>query len=331
MDRMMEWTLKMPEEIEESLSIFNRFSVPQYKFRNIVFLGTGGGSRTSFDLINSYLFDKMKFPIYIHQGYHIPEFVSSDTLGVVVSYSGNTEETVSSFKEILKRTNNLIVVTSNGKLEEISERNSIPFIKIPSGFEARSSLPYLFFPVLLTLSEYLNIDIRNEIKETVEVLKREREGVNLNKIREISKRIEGKIPFIYGFYGFSDSLSLRMRRQLAENGKTLSHSNIIPDMHHDEIVGFMDKRLIPFIIPILLRDFFEEERIRKRFVITKEIFTEMGIEPIEIYPGERSGKLSRIFSVLFKIDLITIDYGKMKGFDPKDVLIIKLLKEKMRE
>ena len=317
MDIMTQWVLNMPEEIKGAVEIFNAFKIPDFSFKNIILLGTGGGSRTTFDLISTFLFDKLKFPIVIHQGYHIPNFVN--------------EETPSALSHVVGKTKKIIIITSNGEMESISREKSLPVLKVPYGFEARSAISYLFFPLLLILSSYQNLDVTNEIEETISVLKSERETISFDEIRSISEKIKGKIPFIYGSYGFSDSLSLRFRRQLAENGKTLSHSNIIPNMHHDEIVGFMDKEILPFIIPVFLRDYFEEEKIKKRFDITKEIFEGMGINCLEIYPLAKGGKLSRMFSMLFKIDLISIDYGKLRGFNPKDVSIISLLKEKMKE
>ena len=331
MDIMTQWVLNMPEEIEGAVEIFNAFKVPDFSFKNIILLGTGGGSRTTFDLISTFLFDKLKFPLVIHQGYHIPNFVNEETLSIVMSYSGNTEETISALSHAIGKTKKIIIITSNGKMESISRKKSLPVLKVPHGFEARSAIAYLFFPLLLILSSYQKLDVANEIEETISVLKTERKTINFDEIRSISEKMKGKIPFIYGSYGFSDSLSMRFRRQLAENGKTLSHSNVIPNMHHDEIVGFMDKEILPFIIPIFLRDYFEEERIKKRFNITKKIFESIGIDCLEIYPLTKGGKLSRMFSILFKIDLISIDYGKLRGFNPKDVSIISLLKEKMKE
>ncbi len=331
MDIMTQWVLNMPEEIKGAVEIFNAFKIPDFSFKNIILLGTGGGSRTTFDLISAFLFDKLKFPLVIHQGYHIPNFVNEETLSIVMSYSGKTEETLSALSHVIGKTKKIIIITSNGEMESISREKSLPVLRVPYGFEARSAIPYLFFPLLLILSSYQNLDVTNEIEETISVLKSERETISFDEIRSVSEKIKGKIPFIYGSYGFSDSLSLRFRRQLAENGKTLSHSNIIPNMHHDEIVGFMDREILPFIIPVFLRDYFEEEKIKKRFDITKEIFEGMGIDCLEIYPLAKGGKLSRMFSMLFKIDLISIDYGKLRGFNPKDVSIISLLKEKMEE
>ncbi len=99
-------------------------------------------------------------------------------------------------------------------------------------------------------------------------------------------KILGRIPFIYSSYGFS-ILAECLRRQLAENGKTLAHSNRIPNMHHDEIVGYENMELQNTVLPIFLRDFEEDPLIVKRYSVTKEILKDKGFAILELYPLNR--------------------------------------------
>ncbi|MCX8095718.1 MAG: hypothetical protein N3D74_05990 [Caldisericia bacterium] len=321
---------RVPEDIEEILNYFIDFKFKEIKFKNILFLGTGGGSRAAFDLLLTYLFDKSIYPIFIHQGYEIPLFVNEDTLVFSVSYSGETEETISSTIEAYKNTKNIFILTKGGRLEKFARENSLSLIKLKDGYEARHALHIIFFTILKILSFYLKLDLNIEILDTIQTLRKIKECF-YDEIKKIINELEGKIPFIYGSYLFSDSIAERLRRQFNENGKTLSHSNVIPSLHHDEIVGFMDKSLSQKVFIIFIRDYYENEKINKRFEITKEVLKSYGFDYFEIYPENSQYKLSRMFSIIYKLDLLSVEYAKKRGFDPKDVKIIEYLKELMKK
>lgn len=329
-EQILQEIRRIPDDIEEILEFFKSYNFKKIDFNNIVFLGTGGGSRASFDLILTYLFDKSPYPIFIHQGYEIPNFVNEKTLLFSVSYSGETEETISSTLEGIKRTKNIFVITKGGFLEKFAKENLLSFIKLKDGYEARHAIHLIFFSILKILSFYLNLNIDNEILDTIKILKEMRDK-SYDEIKKIVNEMYEKIPFIYGSYLFSDSIAERARRQLNENGKTLSHSNVVPSLHHDEIVGFMDKSLSNKVIVILIRDLYENEKINKRFEITKKVLESYGFKYIEIYPENSEYKLSRMFSIIYKIDIISLEYARVRNFDPKDVKIIEYLKELMKK
>lgn len=326
---MLNSIYNIPEDIEEVIKNLRNFKLLNYNINKIVFLGTGGGSRAAFDILNTYLFDKSIYPFFIYQGYEIPEFIDKDTLIIVCSYSGDTEETLEAFEKSQKKTDKFIIFSSNGKLEEISKIKNLPFIKLKKGYEARQALHIIFFSILIVLGKLLKLDFLNDINEVIDFLKEERDKVIL-EVDEIANEMVNSIPIIYGSYSFSDSLAERFRRQLNENGKIIAHSNIIPNLHHDEIVGFMDKFLKDIIYIILLRDQFEDSKIKKRFDITREILKNYGYKVKEIYPIFNKTKLVRIFSLIFKIDLISIKFSIIRGFNPKDVEMIRRLKEMMK-
>ncbi len=329
-DYVLNEILKIPSDLEELLISLNSYKHRDYKFKNILFLGTGGGSRAAFDLLYSYFFDKSPYPIIIHQGYEIPNFVNEDTLVFSVSYSGDTEETISSTKKAIEKTRNIVIITKGGFLEKLALENDFPIFKLKDGYEARHCLHLIFFTILKILSLYLKIDVDFEIKSTIDILKKIKDK-EFEEVKVLVDKIKGNIPVIYGSYLFSDSIAERFRRQLNENGKTISHSNIIPPMHHDEIVGFMDKELSKKIHIILIRDLNEDEKIKKRFEITKSVLNDFQFSFSEIYPEKSDSKIARMFSIIFKLDLVSINFAKVRDFDPRDVNIIDKLKEYMKK
>ncbi|MCR4428368.1 MAG: bifunctional phosphoglucose/phosphomannose isomerase [Caldiserica bacterium] len=333
---MLDTAFHLAEDIE-SASKLEFPSIPAFTVSKIFFSGTGGGSRSSFDLLRSFLLDRLPLPLYVHQGYDLPGFVDSQTLAIFMSHSGNTEEVLSCFNQALSRTKNIVVITGGGEAEKIALKEGLPLIKVPIGMEARSAIGFLFLSLLRLLSRiFPGIWNQEETGEVVENLKKERESLKketpvfLNPAKKMALKLQGKIPLIYGFAGFSEGIALRFQRQLAENGKALSHANLLPDMHHDEIVGFQDPFYCQQSIGILIRDFFEPEKICLRFKVTRAIFGEKGIPFLEVFPGNRGSKLSRMFSLVQLLDFVSLYFGIVRGFNPKDVRIIGDIKDKMR-
>ncbi len=334
---MLDTAYHLAEDIESSLN--SEFPpLPPFSFSKILLSGTGGGSRSSFDLLRSFLFSRLPLPLFIHQGYDLPGFLDEQTLAVFVSHSGNTEEVISCLNQALSRTKNIVIITGGGEAEAIASKEGLPLIKVPLGMEARSAIGFLFFSLLSLFSRiFPGTWEREEAREVVENLKKERENLKkevptaFNPAKKMALKLQGKFPLIYGFSGFSDGIALRFQRQLAENGKALSHANFIPDMHHDEIVGLQDPYYAQNAIGIFIRDYFEPEKICLRFKVTRAIFEEKDIPYIEVFPGNRGSKLSRMFSSVQVLDFVSLYFGIARGFNPKDVRIISEIKEKMRE
>lgn len=336
---MLRTTYQMSDQIEEILVNFYEIKeeIPRFHFTQIIFLGTGGGSRAALDLLHSYLLPLFPFPFYIYQGYSLPGFVNGETLAVILSHSGETEESLYQLEEARSKTSKILIVSGGGTLTRLAQKQGFFCFPVPVGIEARSAMPYLFFATLFSLTKQGVPLEEKEIRETIECLKREREllrkeiPISENLAKELALKLNGFIPFIYGTYGFSEAIAERFRRQLAENSKTLAHSNIIPNLHHDEIMGYEDKSLREKVVAVLIRDFYEENKIRKRFEVTKALLEERGFEVLEVFPLSKGSKLSRMFSLVQLLDFTSIYLALLRGFNPGDVFIIKKLKEKMRE
>lgn len=307
---------------------------PRYK--NIVFTGVGG-SAIGADLIRSYISDEAKVPIFVNRNYTLPNFVDENSLVVVASYSGNTEETLSAYKDAKSKRAALVAITSGGELESLARQDKIPCIIIPKGLPPRCALGYSFFPSLILLSKLGMIeDKSNQIDAAIDVLKDLRDkkiGFNVKEKNNPAKSIAGKIylkfPIIYGGQDRIDSVVTRWRSQLAENSKTLSSSHIFPEMNHNEIVGWENpKKLLKNFIVIILRDTGDHPRTSKRMDITKGIIEDEGAKVIEVRSiGE--GVLSRIFSLIYIGDFVSYYLAILNKRDPTPVESVAYLKKEL--
>jgi glucose/mannose-6-phosphate isomerase len=252
---------EFPQKMRDALRLGEEFSIPTnfsaasasnsvpaldsaQNFKNIVVLGMGG-SAISGDLLSDYLADELSIPIVVIRGYDIPKFVDENSLVFTVSYSGNTEETISTLKKCLEGKARIIALTSGGKLAVLSQENNFPMIKVPAGIQPRAAISYLFFPILKALERLGLIKERsNEIEETISILQdlsREycaKSPSENNLAKKVALSLYQHLPLVYGSEGLLEAVAMRWKTQINENSKWPCFWNIFPELDHNEIVGY---------------------------------------------------------------------------------------------
>lgn len=311
---------------------------PRPGIANVILLGTGGGSAASGHLLRSYLFDRLQVPFVVNQGYRIPAWVGPGTLALAVTHSGNTEETLSAFEQARERGAALIAITAGGKLLEAAQRYAAPTIRIPGGLMPRAALGYIAVPILVVL-ERLGL-IRAErapILETAALFERlaERYGaaapVAGNPAKAMARQIAGRTPLVYGSLEHLDGVAWRWKNQFGENSKLLAFWNAVPALHHDEIVGWDGPReMTRQFAAVFLRDPADPDKIRRRIDITREILADRAGAVLEA-TAEGESLLTRLFSLVYLGDFISLYLPILRGVDPTPVAVIDLFKEKMAQ
>jgi glucose/mannose-6-phosphate isomerase len=247
--------------------------------------------------------------------YGLPKWVNKNDRIICISYSGNTAETLSAAKKAIDIGSKLEVITTGGELEKLAIQNNLNITKIEKGHQPRAALPLLLKPLLYKIGIP---DLDKQLAE-ISTLKND-----LKKAREIARQIDGKLPCIYS-NGLLTPVGYRWRCQIEENSKVLAINHEIPEMNHNEIVGWTNP--LENMAVILIRDNMENETVKKRINATKTIaWTSKGINITEVYA---IGKypLTRIISMILLGDLVSIELAKLKSIDPTPVQIIENLKE----
>ena len=328
-----------PEQCMEAKEIGSGFRLPRsYKipYRNIVCTGLGGSAIGS-DILRSYLLYEAKVPIFVNRNYLLPAFVGERTLVIVSSYSGDTEETLSAYRDAKKRRAKLIVVTSGGRLRAMADKDGLPVIDIPDGMPPRCAIGYSFFPALIILAKIGIIKNRtNEIDQTINILKtlkKARIGFEIpekkNTAKKIARALHNKYPIIYASQDSTDCVVTRWRGELAENAKVLSSGNLVPEMNHHEIVGLENPgHPIKKLIVVILRDPLDHPRIAKRMEITKMLLSKRGFKVVEVSASGHS-RLARIFSLLYIGDFVSFYLAILNRTDPTPVASIAYLKKEL--
>ncbi|HSD62236.1 MAG TPA: bifunctional phosphoglucose/phosphomannose isomerase [Ignavibacteriaceae bacterium] len=300
------------------------------KFRNIIVCGLGG-SAISADILHNFLKDELKIPLFVNRNYNLPAFADKNTLLIISSYSGNTEETISCLKEGLDKQYNIICVSTGGKVEEIAMEHNILLVKMKPGFQPRYALGSSFFSLIKILSELKIIPGQDEtvqkIKNIWQVKGQEYSKEN-NIAFECAEQLIGFIPVIYSTVDTS-SAGYRFKCQFNENAKMHAFQNIIPELNHNEIIGwesFTEKQFSAKVINILDESY--HPQIKKRFEITSELATKKGVDYLNIESDEDEFKV-RLMDLIYLFDWITYYAAVLRGYDPSEIDYIHTLKERL--
>jgi len=328
--------IDFPQQVENAVDIGKKFSA-SYKsshIRNIVVNGLGG-SAIGGDLLRSYLAEELKIPFIINRHYYLPEFVDERSLVIVSSYSGNTEETIGAQTDAKKRKAKVLCISSNGETALMAKKFKQPLITIPKGLPPRAALGFSFFPVLISLAKMKLIRSKDaDIKEAITMLKKKSKLYsslsNKNPALKLAKQLYMKLPIVYSSADRFDVVNLRWRGQIAENAKQLAFGHVLPEMNHNELVGWkvLRRMMEEEMIVLFLRDKYDHERVKIRMDITKGVISQYASKVIEVHSEGRS-LLARIFSLVYLGDWVSYYLAILNGIDPTPVKVIDYLKNEL--
>ena len=299
---------------------------------NIIISGLGG-SAISADLIKNFLRDELSIPLFVNRNYSLPKFANEKTFFIASSYSGNTEETISSLKQAIELGCKIICISTGGEIESIAKSKNITCIKVQKGFQPRYSLGLSFFSLLKVFQELKFIKDQSSVVEKIKSIWK-KNGIEFSKEENtaynLAESLIGFIPVIYSVADSTSSVGYRFKCQLNENSKLHSFHNEVPEMNHNEIIGwesYQEKQFHSKIV--IISDEIYHPQIQKRFDILNEIFTKSGVEIINLKSNEENFKV-RLLDLIYLGDWISYYLGVLRGFDPSEIDNIHTLKEKLK-
>jgi len=345
---MLDHCMKFPEYCEDAIKrarqvkipmeaeISKGFSIRYGKPRNILIAGMGG-SAIGGEMLRGWLRDKLPVPVEICRDYNLPAYACKDTLTFVISYSGETQETLNAFMDATRRRCMTITITSGGHLLSLSKKLNIAHMIIPDELPPRASFPYVFFPLAILLNK-MNIvsDLEGNFEEAISVLRgviKENSPsvpVESNPSKKLALELEGTIPVVYGF-GPYEAVAHRLKTQFNENSKLLGTYDVFPELNHNEVVGWeASESLTKNFSVILLRDREEPSEIECRIGLTKSLVSGKAGKVHEIY-AKGEGRLAKMLSLTSIGDFLSVYLAVLRGVDPTPVKSIERIKRGMRE
>lgn len=296
----------------------------------IVIVGMGGSGIIG-NILSDWLEMKIKIPIFLWKDYNLPSWIDSNTLILAISYSGNTEEVLSSIIYAIKRKCQIVGITSNGMLLQLASKYNFPIIKIPQGYQPREAIPYLLSGGIIALCE-TNIIKREKVNEEVdEVLKTLNEmkielKKDFNKIIQLARNLCKSHIVIYTYKPLR-AAALRFKQQLNENSKCFAKVEFLPEAGHNEIVGWKaDDKVLTNIKVVFLRDLIENEVMSARIKAFIDEIKNRNVKFYEVY-ARGNNILTRILSLIYIGDLTSITIAVIKGIDPIEIEPIRKLKK----
>jgi glucose/mannose-6-phosphate isomerase len=326
---------KLADMIEEGWALAEAADISKpAKISDLVISGMGG-SAISGDIISIVLKNKADIPVFINRNYGCPKFVGSGTLFLALSYSGNTEETISAFKEALHKGARIISVASGGELKELSVKNKVQFIEIPKGFPPRAALGYLLSCALNILNKCGIVSVKADIEEAKKLLKQlsrkfgPSNPLRENEVKQMAVRLHGKVPVILASEGTTNAAGLRWKTQLNENSKMTAILSVFPELDHNDIVNFsLLKHGEHDLSFVALRDDGDIERMKKRIEVTKSLISGNVGGIAEVW-SQGESVLARTLSLIFYGDHLSVYLAALSGIDPTPVEIIEKLKKEL--
>jgi len=317
---------KFPDQLSEALQIAwaSRVS-PGKNIQHVLITGLGG-SGIGGTIVSELANRQCKIPVMVSKDYFIPSFVNENTLVIVSSYSGNTEETLSAMQMAIEKKAQIACITSGGKVEELAEKNGFDLIVIPGGNPPRSCLGYSLVQLLHVMEAkgILVFEYKKQIEETVSLISSKKSAIQ-EAAKKYAALLHKKIPVIYCL-GATEGVAVRFRQQINENSKMLCWHHVIPEMNHNELVGWTEKN--ENLAVCILRTSFDYERNIKRLDINKQVISKFTSTVFEIM-GQGSTPLVQALYLIHLTDWLSCYIADLKQIDPVEVKIIDFLKSEL--
>jgi len=325
-----------PDQVRDAAQRALSISLPRPGgVANIVITGLGG-SAIGGDVVGTAVGQYLRVPLIVNRDYRLPGFISNLSMVFASSYSGNTEETLSAFQQAYDSGAFLVCFSSGGKLADAAQERRLPLIRLPGGFPPRAALGYSSIAMLGALQSLgLVPDQASALSETVEVLDSIAERIgpavdeSRNPAKSLARSLHGKIIAIYGSNGLLSPAAARWRGQIEENAKNLALHHLLPEMNHNELVGWeCPESCLRSVAVVFLRDKEDYPQVQHRFELTRDIVKQAAGTVQEVW-SEGKSLLARIFSVIYFGDYVSLYLSYLNGKDPVPVQVIERLKREL--
>ena len=287
-----------------------------------VVIGGLGGSGIGGQFARNFFQDKSPIPIEVVSEYNLPSYAGRNTLVIISSYSGNTEETISMFSEALQKGCKCIAISTGGEIEHISKQNNVLFHQVASGYQPRMALGFSLTTLLLILGELLNYNVQNDIAQAIQEIQANKKEIKKrgeNLLNHFKDQPNNKFVLVSG--GRLSAVALRACQQIQENAKAEAFYHVLPECNHNVTESYYGKLPSNFIFLKGLT----HERTNYRFDFFKELLESYGnpVATIEL----SSPNLYGILEMTLVLDWLSILLSDLRKVNNMEVPNISKLKQ----
>ncbi len=293
--------------------------------RNVLIAGLGG-SGIGGKIMSQIVWDNCKVPVNFTQDYQVPAWVDEHTLFIACSYSGNTEETLSALEFAMQKNAQIACITAGGKVKTMAGLEKFNVIEIPAGQPPRTSLGYNAMQHLFVLGAYglINLPFEKNIEDSIHLLRKEQSQMKV-EAAAIAKKISGTIPVIYSDSHF-EGVAVRFRQQINENAKMLCWHHALPEMNHNELVGWAggNKNLSV----LLMRTDEDHPGTSKRMDLSLEIIHKYTDKIVELH-AKGNSRLEKSYYLIHLTDWVSYYLSLERKVDPVEIEVIDYFKKEL--
>ena len=327
---MVNVAFELGNQVQEELEFSENIDSIQYDSLLIMGMGGSGVSGDVLSLLSNEVSSKK---ITVRKSYSIPKKIMEvKPFCLFISYSGNTEETLSGLNDAIKNNLDWAVISSGGKLIDLAIENNKEYIKIPEGLQPRAAFGYLTQAVCKVVDIVEGTNFLKELRDVGnylnEILNEEEDSEIFIEAKKIAKQINKKTCIIYGGTDLTELVASRWKTQINENAKSKAFVGSMPEVHHNEILSWdadVEGSKSNYVL-ILLRDNSENSQITKRFDLTQKLLGEK-VEIFNIEPKSQSTTLFKLMELVLLGDLFSISLADELNMIPEDIEGIENLKK----
>lgn len=314
-------------QLQEAITIGESatLSTASTPVRNVIITGLGGSGIGG--TIFSQIVDKeLTVPVVVNKDYFLPSWVDSHTLVIVSSYSGNTEETLQAMQAAIEKKAKIVCVTSGGKVAEIAAQQNFDVIRIPGGMPPRACFAYSFTQLfyILGFHKLIGENFHKDLRDAISLLNKYENEIR-SEADALAAKLIGKLPVIYAEARY-EGVAVRFRQQINENSKMLCWHHVLPEMNHNELVGWTEKQENIYVIQ--LRNADDYFRTQKRMEISREVFSRYTPNYYELHSRGES-QLQRSLFLIHLGDWVSWYVADKKKIDSMEVKVIDMLKTEL--
>jgi glucose/mannose-6-phosphate isomerase len=292
-----------------------------------------GGSAIGGSLARAMLGDHASRPILAARAYGLPPWTTPDTTVMCASYSGDTEETLACYEAAEVIGAPRVAVTSGGKLAALARADGVPVIPVAGGFQPRAAVAYMTVAALEVAGLCgagprlgSEIDVAADHLEEL-VVEWGAGGPDDSQSKTLARALHDSVPVIAGS-ALTGPIAYRWKTQFNENAKIPAFSHELPELDHNEIVGWQSASALGRFAAIFLDDSDTHPRVKQRIELTRELIGEQATDSFVVHSRGQTA-VERVFSLVLLGDFVSLYVGVLRGVDPTPVTVIEELKARL--
>lgn len=332
--QMLRLTSEFPGQCRNALEIAQSVILrPLPVIRNAMLTGLGG-SAAGGDFAKALFDDQASVPFVVNRDYHLPKWVGPETLVFASSYSGNTEETLSAYRDAVAAGAHRVVLTSGGKLADLARANGDDLILIPAGQPPRTALGFMLIP-LVAASANLGLLPQPNFEAVFASLDAaaSKWGVDqpfaTNDAKQLAELMHGAVSVLYGLGGWQAIVANRWKGQINENAKNMTFANAFPELNHNEILGWVKahEQGVTQWLTVVLQDGSESSKMQARRDVTAGLIE--SVSPTIRVEAFGDSLLARMLTLVLMGDFVSLYLAALNDVDPENIDAINVLKAEL--